>query len=181
MTIPNVVTHQQITSAWGNQVANEVNDLAGRTTAMEAVGAGTRLTALEQVVARRGIWWVRTTNQNIPGLTTTIVTSTAVTEATTGFAVASGIVTIPVGAGGVYNVFAKVNSSSFLGGGWVVIDNVFDISMLGASDRGGLPSLTATTSLRLNAGQTVSVFVRAATASAVNVTAANVHLWRVSQ
>lgn len=51
MTIPSVADDETIATAWGNAVADDVNDHEDRIDALEALTAGARLTALEGDVA----------------------------------------------------------------------------------------------------------------------------------
>lgn len=63
MTVPNVSFEEIVEPDWGNQVADDVNDLLGRTAALEGIGAGGRLAAAESNIttlqgqaAACGIW-----------------------------------------------------------------------------------------------------------------------------
>jgi hypothetical protein len=185
--IPSVSLGQTATPEWANLVGDAIDSIDLRTTALEALTIGTRLTtaeadidALQAANDRQGIWWRRTGAQSIAGTATAVVTNDTTQEATSGYSVSGGIVTIPAGRSGVYVVFAKVSSSGFFSAAWITVDDNFDVSLVGGSDRGGTGHFTGTASLRLNAGQNVRVYVRNPSASAVNVTSAHVHLWRVS-
>lgn len=179
MTVPSVINGQVVDDEWGNAVAADVNDHESRLDALEALSLGTRMTAVEAAVVRQGIWWVRSGSQSIGASSTVVVTATATTEASAGWSVGSGIVTVPAGMDGVYSVFAKLTAAGGQGA-WLTVDDSFDVPLLGGFDRSGAQMWAGTASLRLNAGQNVRAYIRNGTASAFNVSAANVHLWRVA-
>jgi hypothetical protein len=171
MTIAEVVTGTTITSAKGNEIIGVVNDNTDDIATLNALVAAAD--------SRVGIWWTRGSNQSVGATTTTAVTNTATTEASAGWSVASGVVTIP--ADGVYDVFAKVSTSGAITAAWITVDDSFDVALTAGNDRGGTAHFAGTAALKLTAGQNVRVYVRNPTAGAVNVTSANVTIWRVSK
>lgn len=159
MTVSIPVTLTTIETAWGAQVAADVNGLLARTTALEGINAGTRLgTAESEIDALQAATLARGTRGtvDVTGLPASWNAVRAITWDVVAGAALSADTTYTVPVDGVYGLIAQVSYASGTGviAYWSVNGSpIYSQTLLAAGFVGGSPVMA------LDAGATVSYVV----------------------